>query len=56
MREGGLAEIALGRIPPLCHVVCMESVILFLRDESGDYGLASINPQNPVFVLIFCIF
>src|SRR6266568_4856419 len=24
-------------------------------DESGDHGLASINPQNPVFVLAFCI-
>jgi hypothetical protein len=25
-------------------------------DESGDHGLKSINPQNPVFVLAFCIF
>lgn len=25
-------------------------------DESGDHGLTSINPQNPVFVLTFCIF
>ena len=25
-------------------------------DESGDHGLVSINPQNPVFVLTFCIF
>jgi len=25
-------------------------------DESGDHGLAQINPQNPVFVLAFCIF
>lgn len=25
-------------------------------DESGDHGLASINPQNPVFVLTFCTF
>lgn len=25
-------------------------------DESGDHSLASINPQNPVFVLTFCIF
>lgn len=25
-------------------------------DESGDHGLQSINPQNPVFVLTFCIF
>lgn len=25
-------------------------------DESGDHGLASINPDYPVFVLAFCIF
>jgi Protein of unknown function (DUF3800) len=25
-------------------------------DESGDHGLAHINPENPVFVLAFCIF
>lgn len=25
-------------------------------DESGDHGLKSINPQNPVFVLAFCVF
>ena len=25
-------------------------------DESGDHGLNSINPQNPVFALAFCIF
>jgi Protein of unknown function (DUF3800) len=25
-------------------------------DESGDHNLVSINPQNPVFVLVFCIF
>lgn len=25
-------------------------------DESGDHSLTSINPQNPVFVLVFCIF
>lgn len=25
-------------------------------DESGDHSLKSINPQNPVFVLVFCIF
>src|SRR5437016_2102244 len=25
-------------------------------DESGEHGLKSINPQNPVFVLAFCIF
>jgi len=25
-------------------------------DESGDHGLVSINPQNPVFVLTFCVF
>lgn len=25
-------------------------------DESGDHGLASVNPRFPVFVLAFCIF
>jgi len=25
-------------------------------DESGDHGLAAIDPQYPVFVLAFCIF
>lgn len=25
-------------------------------DESGDHGLASIDPKYPVFVLTFCIF
>lgn len=25
-------------------------------DESGDHGLASINPDYPVFVLVFCVF
>jgi hypothetical protein len=25
-------------------------------DESGDHGLENINPENPVFVLAFCIF
>ncbi len=25
-------------------------------DESGDHSLTSVNPQNPVFVLAFCIF
>jgi hypothetical protein len=25
-------------------------------DESGDHGLVSIDPQHPVFVLVFCIF
>jgi hypothetical protein len=24
-------------------------------DESGDHSLTSINPENPVFVLVFCI-
>lgn len=25
-------------------------------DESGDHGLVSIDPEYPVFVLVFCIF
>src|SRR5262245_16434139 len=28
---------------------------LIFADESGDHGLTSINPENPVFVLVFCI-
>lgn len=28
---------------------------LIFADESGDHGLASIDPQFPVFALIFCI-
>lgn len=29
---------------------------LIFVDESGDHGLTAINPENPVFVLAFCIF
>jgi hypothetical protein len=29
---------------------------IIYSDESGDHNLVSINPQNPVFVLVFCIF
>ena len=29
---------------------------LIFADESGDHGLISINIENPVFVLVFCIF
>jgi hypothetical protein len=25
-------------------------------DESGDHGLSSIDPQYPIFVLVFCVF
>ncbi|MGO4135033.1 DUF3800 domain-containing protein [Rhizobium brockwellii] len=25
-------------------------------DESGDHGMENINPENPVFALVFCIF
>lgn len=25
-------------------------------DESGDHSLTSINPQNPAFALVFCVF
>lgn len=34
---------------------CFSDYIIF-ADESGDHGLSSINPENPVFVLAFCIF
>ena len=29
---------------------------IIFADESGDHGITSINPENPVFVLVFCIF
>lgn len=29
---------------------------IIFADESGDHGLTSINPENPIFVLAFCIF
>lgn len=28
---------------------------LIFVDESGDHGLTTINPENSVFVLAFCI-
>ncbi len=32
------------------------SEYIIFADESGNQGLYSINPENPVFVLAFCIF
>lgn len=32
------------------------SEYIIYADESGDHGLASIDPQYPIFVLAFCIF
>lgn len=32
------------------------SEFIVFVDESGDHGLATIDPQFPVFVLAFCIF
>jgi hypothetical protein len=32
------------------------SEYIFFADESGDHGISSINPENPVFVLVFYIF
>ena len=29
---------------------------IIFADESGDHGITSINPENPIFVLVFCIF
>ena len=29
---------------------------IIYADESGDHGLESINPQFPVFSLVFCVF
>lgn len=34
----------------------MHSDFIVFADESGDHGLAKINPVYPVFVLSFCIF
>lgn len=32
-----------------------DDYIVFV-DESGDHGLSSIDPNYPIFVLVFCIF
>jgi hypothetical protein len=32
------------------------SEYVIFADESGDHGVTSVNPENPVFVLVFCIF
>jgi len=32
------------------------SEYIVFADESGDHGMTSINPENPIFVLAFCIF
>lgn len=32
-----------------------DSDFLVFADESGDHGLASIDPQFPVFALVFCV-
>lgn len=32
------------------------SEYVIFADESGDHGLVSLNPENPMFVLTFCIF
>ncbi len=29
---------------------------IIYADESGDHGISSIDPEYPVFVLVFCIF
>lgn len=29
---------------------------IVFADESGDHGIKTINPENPIFVLVFCIF
>lgn len=34
----------------------MYSDYIIYVDESGDHGLANIDPQYPVFVLTFCVF
>jgi len=42
-------------LPTLFPVPSFDDYIVFV-DESGDHGLASIDPNYPVFVLAFCIF
>lgn len=37
------------------HSPSYSDYIIF-ADESGDHGMTSINPENPIFVLAFCIF
>ncbi len=32
------------------------SEFIIFADESGDHGIKTINPENPIFVLVFCIF
>jgi Protein of unknown function (DUF3800) len=32
------------------------SDLIVYADESGDHGIRTINPENPVFVLAFCLF
>jgi len=32
------------------------SEFIVFADESGDHGMATIDPQFPVFALIFCVF
>lgn len=38
------------------HKISKFSEYIIFADESGDHGIASINPEFPVFVLAFCIF
>ncbi|WP_363350069.1 DUF3800 domain-containing protein [Methylocystis echinoides] len=40
----------------LIFTIMQFSNYIVYADESGDHSLVSINPQNPVFVLAFCIF
>lgn len=41
----------------MSEIVVMEySDYIVYVDESGDHGLASVDPNYPVFVLAFCIF
>jgi hypothetical protein len=32
------------------------SEYIVFADESGDHGLVSVDPQFPVFALVFCLF
>ncbi len=33
----------------------MNDTIVYV-DESGDHGLESIDPEYPIFTLVFCLF
>jgi hypothetical protein len=52
-------DVSNDAVSTLCSKANMQhdfSDYIIFADESGDHGITSINPENPVFVLVFCIF